>query len=272
MRSPRGRARVADSGAGGGAVSDPSGIEMKSVAVELGDATVWLINQFVAILRGYFESTLRVFDGKICRLMVLGSAPFILPVRADAAGDSDALPGSARFYRPTERLGELKRIRVGVDPHLEMTEICDRCCGPVGRRCCSKIPKGHAIPVLGNLFGTPRRVALGMGADDVEALREVGKLLAFLKGTGPAQGNARCLGEIADLQEGAGHGAEEGQSATLSGTGDRSGRRGLGAAAGAALLAGGCRTVDHLGSGGDLRAEQVAPESGDLPPAGDRAE
>jgi 4-hydroxy-3-polyprenylbenzoate decarboxylase len=42
--------------------------------------------------------------------------------------------------------------------------------------------------VLGNLFGTPRRVALGMGADDVDALREVGRLLAFLKEPEPPKG------------------------------------------------------------------------------------
>jgi 4-hydroxy-3-polyprenylbenzoate decarboxylase len=49
-------------------------------------------------------------------------------------------------------------------------------------------PRGHAIPVLGNLFGTPKRVAMGMGQDSVEALREVGKLLAYLKEPDPPKG------------------------------------------------------------------------------------
>ena len=92
------------------------------------------------------------------------------------------------FIAQLERLGELKRIRVAVDPKLEMTEICDRVLRAGGPAILFEHPKGHAIPVLGNLFGTPRRVALGMGADTVEALREVGKLLAFLKEPEPPKG------------------------------------------------------------------------------------
>ena len=92
------------------------------------------------------------------------------------------------FISQLERLGELKRIQVAVDPKLEMTEICDRVLRADGPAILFENPKGHAIPVLGNLFGTPRRVALGMGADDVDALREVGKLLAFLKEPDPPKG------------------------------------------------------------------------------------
>jgi 4-hydroxy-3-polyprenylbenzoate decarboxylase len=48
------------------------------------------------------------------------------------------------------------------------------------------------MPVLGNLFGTVRRVALAMGADaasdPVAALRDIGKLLAFLKEPEPPKG------------------------------------------------------------------------------------
>lgn len=92
------------------------------------------------------------------------------------------------FIAQLERLGELKRVRVAVDPKLEMTEICDRVLRAGGPAILFEHPKGHAIPVLGNLFGTPRRVALGMGADDVGALREVGTLLAFLKEPEPPKG------------------------------------------------------------------------------------
>ena len=69
-----------------------------------------------------------------------------------------------------------------------MTEICDRVLKAGGPALLFEQPKGHAMPVLGNLFGTPRRVALGMGEDDVAALREVGKLLAFLKEPEPPKG------------------------------------------------------------------------------------
>jgi len=92
------------------------------------------------------------------------------------------------FMTQLERRGELKRIAVEVDPRLEMTEICDRVLKTQGPALLFEKPKGHAIPVLGNLFGTPLRVALGMGADNVEALREIGKLLASLKEPEPPRG------------------------------------------------------------------------------------
>ncbi|MGB4946871.1 MAG: 4-hydroxy-3-polyprenylbenzoate decarboxylase [Candidatus Competibacter denitrificans] len=92
------------------------------------------------------------------------------------------------FIAQLERLGELRRIAVTVDPNLEMTEICDRVLRGGGPALLFEHPKGHTTPVLANLFGTPRRVALGMGADEVAALREVGKLLAFLKEPEPPKG------------------------------------------------------------------------------------
>ena len=92
------------------------------------------------------------------------------------------------FIAQLERLGELRRIQTPVDPYLEMTEICDRVLRAGGPALLFENPKGHTIPVLANLFGTPRRVALGMGADEVAALREVGKLLAFLKEPDPPKG------------------------------------------------------------------------------------
>ena len=92
------------------------------------------------------------------------------------------------FIAQLEKQGELKRISTEVDPHLEMTEICDRVLKAGGPAILFEKPKGHSIPVLANLFGTPGRVAMGMGEDSVEALREVGKLLAFLKEPEPPKG------------------------------------------------------------------------------------
>src|SRR5579872_2044660 len=92
------------------------------------------------------------------------------------------------FIEQLEAQGELKRIAVEVDPYLEMTEICDRTLKAGGPALLFENPKGHRTPVLGNLFGTPRRVALGMGQDSVEALREVGKLLAMLREPEPPKG------------------------------------------------------------------------------------
>ncbi len=92
------------------------------------------------------------------------------------------------FIAQLEKIGELKRIGTPVNPRLEMTEICDRVLKAAGPAILFEHPTGHTMPVLGNLFGTPRRVALGMGEDSVEALREVGKLLAFLKEPEPPKG------------------------------------------------------------------------------------
>lgn len=92
------------------------------------------------------------------------------------------------FIAQLETMGELKRIQTEVDPTLEMTEICDRVLKAQGPALLFESPKGHSMPVLGNLFGTPKRVALGMGQESVEALRGVGKLLAYLKEPDPPKG------------------------------------------------------------------------------------
>jgi 4-hydroxy-3-polyprenylbenzoate decarboxylase len=92
------------------------------------------------------------------------------------------------FIAQLEKMGELKRIAVEVDPKLEMTEIADRVLRAGGPALLFENPKGHSIPVLANLFGTVKRVALGMGEDDPTRLREVGKLLAYLKEPEPPRG------------------------------------------------------------------------------------
>ena len=96
------------------------------------------------------------------------------------------------FISQLEKTGELKRVNVEVDTHLEMTEICDRVLRAEGPAILFEKPVSgqtrHSIPVLANLFGTPKRVALGMGEESVQALREVGKLLAYLKEPEPPKG------------------------------------------------------------------------------------
>ena len=80
------------------------------------------------------------------------------------------------------------RIKQEVDPYLEMTEISDRTLRAKGPALLFENPKGYDVPVLCNLFGTPERVALGMGQENVSALRDVGELLAFLKEPEPPKG------------------------------------------------------------------------------------
>ena len=96
------------------------------------------------------------------------------------------------FTTQLETMGELRRIGVTVSPALEMTEISDRVLRAEGPALLFERPattdRSWDVPVLANLFGTPKRVALGMGADSTDALREIGKLLAYLKEPEPPKG------------------------------------------------------------------------------------
>jgi 4-hydroxy-3-polyprenylbenzoate decarboxylase len=95
------------------------------------------------------------------------------------------------FLAGLEARGELKRIAATVDPRLEMTEICDRVLKAGGPALLFEKPTGHSMPVLGNLFGTVKRVALGMGVEAAEpaaALRELGGMLATLREPEPPRG------------------------------------------------------------------------------------
>ena len=92
------------------------------------------------------------------------------------------------FIAALEEKQLLKRVHQSISPNLEMTEISDRVLRQGGPALLFENPKGYSTPVLTNLFGTPKRVAMGMGEDNVEALREVGKLLAFLKEPEPPKG------------------------------------------------------------------------------------
>ncbi|MCD5362385.1 MULTISPECIES: 4-hydroxy-3-polyprenylbenzoate decarboxylase [Chromobacterium] len=96
------------------------------------------------------------------------------------------------FVSQLEQQGLLKRIASPVSPHLEMTEIGDRVLKAGGPALLFEQPvkdgKRFDYPVLANLFGTPERVALGMGAADVMQLREIGKTLAYLKEPEPPKG------------------------------------------------------------------------------------
>ncbi len=92
------------------------------------------------------------------------------------------------FVAQLQTQGELRRIAQPISPVLEMTEVCDRVLRAGGPAILFEQPSGHTMPVLGNLFGTTRRVALGMGAQDAGALREIGRLLSYLKEPEPPKG------------------------------------------------------------------------------------
>ena len=92
------------------------------------------------------------------------------------------------FIDELEKRGLLVRIKEPVDPNLEMTEIADRTLRGGGPALLFENPVGFDMPVLANLFGTEERVAMGMGAESLGALREIGELLAYLRQPDPPKG------------------------------------------------------------------------------------
>lgn len=104
------------------------------------------------------------------------------------------------FIAQLERDGELRRVSMGVSPQLEMTEICHRTLRRGGPALLFEKPTRFTTPVLGNLFGTPLRVARAMGASDPAELRDVGELLASLKEPGAPAGLRDALGKVGQLK------------------------------------------------------------------------
>ncbi|MEJ6003557.1 UbiD family decarboxylase [Paucibacter soli] len=92
------------------------------------------------------------------------------------------------FMAGLERIGELRRVDQQLSVKLEMTALSDRVLRAEGPALLFERPEGYQIPVLANLFGTPKRVALGMGADSLADLRDVGHVLASLKEPEPPKG------------------------------------------------------------------------------------
>jgi 4-hydroxy-3-polyprenylbenzoate decarboxylase len=92
------------------------------------------------------------------------------------------------FMAQLETLGELRKLDQPVSPKLEMTAIGDQLLRSGGPAVLCTQPLGYKISCLINLFGTPKRVALGMGAESLSDLRDVGRLLAALKEPEPPKG------------------------------------------------------------------------------------
>jgi len=108
------------------------------------------------------------------------------------------------FIAQLETRGALKRIRHPVSTHLEMTEISDRVLRAAGPALLFENAqhdgKPAQFPILSNLFGTPQRVAWGMGAEDVSALRDIGELLASLREPQAPQGLRDAWDKVAMLK------------------------------------------------------------------------
>jgi 4-hydroxy-3-polyprenylbenzoate decarboxylase len=92
------------------------------------------------------------------------------------------------FLKGLAQLGDLRQIDAQVSPKLEMTAFADLVLRQEGPALLFKQPSGFSVPVLANLFGTPKRVALGMGVDSPAELRQIGALLASLREPEPPRG------------------------------------------------------------------------------------
>lgn len=100
------------------------------------------------------------------------------------------------FIEALEQNGELVRVSKKVDPYLEITEIADRTLRSGGPALLFEQAGDSKIPLLANLFGTEKRVARALGEIETSALREVGKLLAFLKEPEPPKGFKEALSTL----------------------------------------------------------------------------
>ncbi len=85
------------------------------------------------------------------------------------------------FLTRLESTGQLRRVKCEIDPHLEITEVCQRTLKQGGPALLFEQPRGSRIPLLGNLFGSPQRVIMALGLESAGELRDLGQLLAFLR-------------------------------------------------------------------------------------------
>jgi len=98
------------------------------------------------------------------------------------------------FLAQLEAGGGLRRIRQPVSPVLEMTALCDRVLRAGGPALLFERAGDHAMPVLGNLFGTPERVMRAMGVRERAGLRALGEALAALKEPSAPNGLKEVVG------------------------------------------------------------------------------
>ena len=103
------------------------------------------------------------------------------------------------FVQALEREGELKRIAYPVQAELEISEIADRVMKSGGPALLFENVVGKNIPVLINAFGSLKRMAMALGAADIEEIaREIDRLTR-MKPPGSLWDKLRMLPELARL-------------------------------------------------------------------------
>ena len=113
------------------------------------------------------------------------------------------------FIDELEKQGELKRITLPVNSEFEITEICRRTLDREGPALLFENVVNNSIPVLANLFGTTKRVAIAMGKNDLPGLRELGQLLAQLKQPEPPAGIKDAIEKITSPKESSKHASQD---------------------------------------------------------------
>jgi len=112
----------------------------------------------------------------------------------------DVYHSQREFLQFLERRGELQRIQVPVSPAFEMTEICHRTLKAAGPALMFENPTEGNFPVVGNLYGTEKRVAATIGLKGAAELREFGKQLAFLKSPVLPKNAGDTLGKLSEFR------------------------------------------------------------------------
>lgn len=104
------------------------------------------------------------------------------------------------FIDALRHAGELHVVRAGVDPHLEISEITDRVVKEGGPALLFRKVKGSEYPVLTNQFGTRRRMAMALDAEDLdEAGARIAKLIDLTPPGSTLAGKLRGALQLAPL-------------------------------------------------------------------------
>ncbi len=133
--------------------------------------------------------------------MIRRPSQFIHSTLASWAEEDRPVYHSQReFLQFLEKRGDLKRVQTPVSPAFEMTEICHRTLKRAGPALLFESPTEGNMPVIGNLFGTERRVAATIGLENAMELREFGRQLAFLKSPALPDNVGDALGKLRDFR------------------------------------------------------------------------
>src|ERR1051326_1298626 len=103
------------------------------------------------------------------------------------------------FIRVLEDKRELKRVKVEVDPILEITEFADRAVKGGGPALLFEKPKGSSVPVLINAFASMRRMEIALEVDSVEEI--AARIVEFLEMRMPEGliGKIKMLPKLAEM-------------------------------------------------------------------------